>query len=171
MPRLLYSVPLTPQQATVDSCLCRRLLDTHRPSVAQSLVESLILFPGSWCTQGFVCALQESVCPVLWKFSNQIPLAFKVNFPGGSKSLCGIPRLRNLSWAPALSQQCENIFAIIVLQFIGCQLGGSVVGLTRLSGLLQPEPLPLQQATADPCFLRRCPKTQREVWLSLLWGP
>ena len=104
MPRLLYSEPLTPQQATVDSCLCRRLLDTHRPSMAQSLVESLILFPGSWCTQGFVCALQESVCPVLWKFSNQIPLAFKVNFPGGSKSLCRIPRLRNLSWAPALSQ-------------------------------------------------------------------
>ena len=136
MPRLLYSVPLTPQQVTVNSCLCWRLLDTHRPSVAQSLVGSLILFPGSWCTKGFVCALQESVCPVLWKFSNQIPLAFKVNFPGGSKSLCRIPRLRNLSWAPALLQQCENIFGIIVLQFIGCQLGGSTVGLTHLSGLL-----------------------------------
>ena len=26
------------------------------------------LFPGSWCTQGFVCALQESVSPVLCKF-------------------------------------------------------------------------------------------------------
>ena len=25
-------------------------------------------FPGSWCTQGFVCALQESVSPVLCKF-------------------------------------------------------------------------------------------------------
>ena len=30
MPTLLYSVPLTPQQATVDSCLCWRLLDTRR---------------------------------------------------------------------------------------------------------------------------------------------
>ena len=41
--------------------------------------------PFSWvlvCTR-FVCALQESVSPVLWKFCNQIPLASKVKFPGG----------------------------------------------------------------------------------------
>ena len=30
LPGLLYSVPLTPQQATVDPCLCWSLLDTHR---------------------------------------------------------------------------------------------------------------------------------------------
>ena len=29
---------------------------------------SLLLYPGSWCTQGFVCALQESVSPDLCKF-------------------------------------------------------------------------------------------------------
>ena len=28
----------------------------------------LLLSPGSWCTQGFVCALQESVSPFLCKF-------------------------------------------------------------------------------------------------------
>ena len=27
----------------------------------QSLVGSLLLYPGSWCTQGSVCALQESI--------------------------------------------------------------------------------------------------------------
>ena len=32
------------------------------------LVGSLLLSPGSWCTQGSVCALQESVSPVLCKF-------------------------------------------------------------------------------------------------------
>ena len=32
-----------------------------RASLAQSLMGSLLLSPGSWCTQGFVCALQESV--------------------------------------------------------------------------------------------------------------
>ena len=37
-------------------------------SLAQSLVGSLLLSPRSWCTQGFVCALQESVSPVLCKF-------------------------------------------------------------------------------------------------------
>ena len=51
-------------------------------SLAQSLVWTRFLSPGSWCTRGFVCALQESVSPVLWKFCNQIPLASKVKFPG-----------------------------------------------------------------------------------------
>ena len=37
-------------------------------SLDQSLVGSLLLSPGSWCPQGFVCALQESVFPVLCKF-------------------------------------------------------------------------------------------------------
>ena len=37
-------------------------------SLGQSLVGSLLLSPVSWCTQGFVCALQESVSPVLCKF-------------------------------------------------------------------------------------------------------
>ena len=37
-------------------------------SLGQSLVGSLLLSPGSWCSQGFVCALQESVSLVLCKF-------------------------------------------------------------------------------------------------------
>ena len=37
-------------------------------SLGQSLVGSLLLSPGSWCTQGCVCALQESVSLVLCKF-------------------------------------------------------------------------------------------------------
>ena len=41
---------------------------TLTASLDQSLVGSLLLSPGSWCTQGFVCALQESVSPVLCKF-------------------------------------------------------------------------------------------------------
>ena len=57
---------------------------------------SLFLSPGSWCTQSFVCTLQESVSPVLCKFCNQIPLASKVKFSGDSQSLCQIPRLGNL---------------------------------------------------------------------------
>ena len=36
--------------------------------LSQSLVGSLLLSSGSWCTQSFVCALQESVSPVLCKF-------------------------------------------------------------------------------------------------------
>ena len=40
---------------------------------------------------------------------------------------------------------------------------------SHLPGLLQPEPLSPQQATADPC--RRHSNTQKQFWLSLLWGP
>ena len=32
-----------------------------RASLGQSLVGSLLLSPGSWCVQGSVCALQESI--------------------------------------------------------------------------------------------------------------
>ena len=72
MPALFYSVPLTPLQATVAPHLHQQLLDTPRlleqASLAQSLlVGSLFLSPGSWCAQGFVCALQEDnsagICP------------------------------------------------------------------------------------------------------------
>ena len=54
-------------------------------SLGQSLVGSLLLSPGSWCTQGFVCALQESVSPVLCKFW---PFYGRVNGNLLSKGLC-----------------------------------------------------------------------------------
>ena len=50
-------------------------------SLAQSLVGTLFFFPLSWCTQGFVCALQESVSPVLWKF------VIRFHWPPKSNSL------------------------------------------------------------------------------------
>ena len=78
---------------------------------------------------GFVCALQESVSPVLCKFCNQIPLPSKVKLSGGSQSLCQIPRLGNLLWVLEISQQCENSSGIIVLQFVGHLLGGFREGL------------------------------------------
>ena len=78
--------------------------------------------PFSWVLlhTGFVCALQESISPVLWKLCNQIPLVFKVNFLGSSEALCWIPWLGNLLWALELSQQWEDFFGIIVL-LVGVQ--------------------------------------------------
>ena len=110
--------------------------------LAQPLVGSLLLSPGSWCAQGFVCAFEESVSPVLWKFGNQILLASKVKFPGGSQSLFQIPRLGNMLWGLELLQQCKNLFDLIVLQFVSCLPSGSMEAphKTRLPGLLQPEP-------------------------------
>ena len=67
--------------------------------LAQSLVMSLLIFPGSTCTRAFLFALQESLfLPFLWEFCNQILLSFKVKFPGDSHSVCWIPMLGHLIW-------------------------------------------------------------------------
>ena len=64
MHALSHSMLPTLQVATVNPW---RLLDTHG-QVSVSPVGSVLLSPGSWYTQVFVCALQESVSPVLCKF-------------------------------------------------------------------------------------------------------
>ena len=67
-PGLLHPEPLTLQQATTDPRLLSETPGHSQASLGQSLVGSLLLSPGPWFTQGFVCALQESVSPVLCKF-------------------------------------------------------------------------------------------------------
>ena len=54
-------------------------------------------------------------------FSEQyVPLLLLGNrFLGDSQSLCQIPRLGRLMWGLEPSQQCENFFDGIVLQFVG----------------------------------------------------
>ena len=82
-----------------DSCIqspwpCNRPLLTYTSTgdIRTQVWLSLCWFSGSCCAQGFVCALQNSVSPGLCKFCNQFPLTSKVKFPGGSQSLCQIPR-------------------------------------------------------------------------------
>ena len=58
---LLHSVPLTLHQATTDSTPLPETPGHSQASQGQSLVGSLLPSPGSWCIQGFVCALQESI--------------------------------------------------------------------------------------------------------------
>ena len=110
-----------------------KILNRTDASLAQSFEGSLLFSPGSLCTQDFVYAFKESVYPVLWNFFNQIPLAFKVKFSGGSQSLCEIPRLGSLLCALEALQHFDNFFGIIVLQFVGCLLGGSMMGLMATS--------------------------------------
>ena len=73
-----------------------------------------------------LCAprLESLFPPVLWKFDNQIPLAFKVRFPQDFQSLCQIPRLGSLMLGSEPPQWRENFFGIIVLQFVGQSPGG-----------------------------------------------
>ena len=71
-----HTGPLSAPDPAASHCWPTPLPETPRPSQAclgQCLVGSWLLSPGSWCTQGFVCALQESASPVLCKFYSQIP--------------------------------------------------------------------------------------------------
>ena len=122
----VFSAP-DPAAATVDPCLRWRLLDTPRqvwlsllrghcffllgPGAYKVLfVPSKILFPQS-------CGISVVKCQ--WPPES--------NSLGVLKSLCWIPRLGNLLWV------LENFFGIIVLQCVGCLLGGSMVGLMATS--------------------------------------
>ena len=101
-----HTAILSALKPAAGHCHPMPLLETpghSQASLGQSLVGSLLVSPGSWCAQDFVCSLQESVSPVLCKFCNQIPLASKVKFSGGSQSLFQIPRLGNLLWVLELS--------------------------------------------------------------------
>ena len=83
-----------------------------------------ITVPFPWvlvCTQFCFCPpiVESLFLPVLWKSCNQALLTFNVKFPGDSQSLSQIPRLQSLMWSLEPSQQWENFFDIIVLQFVG----------------------------------------------------
>ena len=73
--RLSYMNSLSFSNTWLSQCerlmtlnMTRSLKGPSWASLCQSLVGSLLLSPGSWYTQVFVCVLQESVSPVLCKF-------------------------------------------------------------------------------------------------------
>ena len=57
-------------------------------NLSQSLGGPLLLSPGSWCTQGFLCILQESVSLVLCKFAGSMVGLMATS----SKRVYAIPR-------------------------------------------------------------------------------
>ena len=66
-PRACIATLSAPNPAS-GHCQPAPLMETpghSQASLGQSLVESLLLSSGSCCAQGFVCAFQESVSPVL----------------------------------------------------------------------------------------------------------
>ena len=95
LPGLLYSVPRP----------CSRWLSTHASAGdswtltgKSGSLSSGVTAPFSWVLMHtrFCCVLPESVSAVLGKFYNQIPLVFKVRFPGGSP----------FAWSPGLEICC-----------------------------------------------------------------
>ena len=124
----LRTVVVIGPDRTAGHCPPTPPLETQhsQASLAQSLAESLLLSPG---------VHKVLLCPS------------KVCFPNGSQSFCWIPRLGNLLWALELLKQCKNFFGIIVLQFVGHQLGGSIVGLMITSSKrIMPRAVPPKSA-------------------------
>ena len=174
---ILLLVPLTLQQALLTHAFteCSQTLTGKSDSVSYRVTA-----PFSWFlvhTRFCFCPPSVSVSPVLWKFCNQIPLTFKIRFPGNSQSFCWIPRLRNLLWVLKPFQQWENLFDINVLQVVD-HLPGNDGDLfhedsrymLHLPGQLLPVPTFLYEATADPCLCMRPSDTHRRAWFSLLWA-
>ena len=146
-------------------------------SLAQSLMGSLILSPESWCTQGFVCALQEYLFPQSYGSS-----LIKSCWPSKPDSLGIIsPFVRFPGWEVSCGTYkfCNSV-RTLVFQFVSCLPGSSMVELMvtsfkrtyalHLLGLLLPEPLSPRQATADSFLHRRPASTQRQVWFSFFCG-
>ena len=76
-PAIGHCPPLPPQETPGHAQAC----------LGQSLVGSVLLSSGSWCTEGFVCAHQESVSPALCSS------AIKSHWPPVSNCL-GVPNER-----------------------------------------------------------------------------
>ena len=136
-------------------------------SLAQSLVGSLLLSPGSWHAQGFVCALQESVSQVPWMFCNKSQWPSKSNSLGILSPFAGSPDWESVVDPSTFATVWELLWynCSPVCGLSAWSLGG--IHTLRLPSLLEPEPLFPWQATADLCFCRRHSYTQRQVWLSL----
>ena len=88
------------------------------PTLAGSLGSvfcGVILSSGSWCAQDFVCAFQAwSLCS-----PQSCVRPSRSDSLGILRPFCQIPMLGSLMWGSELSQQWENFFSIIVLQFPG----------------------------------------------------
>ena len=171
LPGLLRSVPLTPRQATVDPWLRCGLSDARR-QVWDSLLRghcSLLLVPGAHRVHA-----PTVFPPVLWKFCNQIPLAFK-QIPWGfsaslldpqvGKSVVGPKHsvvVQELLWYDC-SAVCSSSAWWLFCRTNGKLLQEDLCGTPGLPGLLQPEPLSPRQVTADPCLRRKHSNTQSLV--------
>ena len=107
-------MPSTLQQATTNPRLRWRLLDTQA-SLGQSLLGSLLLSPGSWCTR-FCRALQESASPVPCKFwrlcggvNGDVLQEGLCHTPTQSLCTCSSPQLTYTSTGNAQTQFCVSL--------------------------------------------------------------
>ena len=150
----------TPRQATVDPSLHRRLLDTHsKPASVSCGVTSFLLGPGVHkvlfvpSKSLFPQSCGSSVIKSHWPpKSNSLGVLSPFAGPPGWGIWCG-------SWNFGNSAGTSLVHRSPVCGLFARWLYGGA-HMLRLSGLLQPDPLSVWQATADPCLFRRHSNTQ-----------
>ena len=117
-PRLLLPVPLFLWWAPVYPCFHRRPSNTSR-YFGISLLWGYYSFFLSLGAHNFFCvcvcppSLESLFSSVLWKSCDQIPLGFKVRFPGDCQCLCQIPRLGSLTWGSEPSQHWRTSLVLL----------------------------------------------------------
>ena len=181
LPGLLLSIPLTLWQATVGPCLCWRLPNTHREAWLSLLWGhcSFLLGPGAHMVLSFP---SKSLFP-----QSCGSFIIKSHWHSKSDSLeTPSPFARSQVWKPVVGPRTFAIAWELLWRNYSPVCGSSVRQLCSganggllqedlfhllcLPALLLPVFLSLWEATADPCLCRRPSHTQRQVWLSLLWG-
>ena len=141
-------------------------------SLGQSLVGSLLLSPGSWCTQGLFVSSKSlfpqfcgsSVIKSHWPpKSNSLGFSVPLLDPEVGKSVVG-PRTF-LTVQEFIWYNCSSVCGSSAWWLYGGVNGDLLQeGLCHTlgdPGLLHPKPLPLRQATADLYLCRRQTNTQR----------
>ena len=107
-----------------------------QPSLGQSPVGSLLLSPGSWCTQAFVCALQESVSPVLCRFwwlygevnGNPLKEGLCHTQVYWTQSPCSSPLLTHTSARDTQTQFWLSLWVLVCTRFVWA-LRASLAGM------------------------------------------
>ena len=178
MPPLLYSVFLTPQQATVDPCLCQRFLDTHRqvwfslwlghcsfllgPGVHKVLfVPPKSLFPQS-CGSSVIKPHWPPKSDSMWILSPLLDLQVGKSVVS-ARAFLTVPEFLWYNYSKVYGSSSWWLYG----GANGNLLQKSLCHMPCDPGLLQPEPLSPWQATADLYLCRRHSNTQRQVWLRL----
>ena len=109
LPGLLYSLPLICTGHCWPTPLSRTF-GHSQANLAQSFVGSVLLSPGSWCAQGFVCFLPESD-------GN----SDRLYFVGGSKSLQMVTAAMKLNFLFSGRKTMTNLDSILKNKTLLCQ--------------------------------------------------
>ena len=139
-----HTATLSAPDSAVGHCWPTPPPETHGhswASLGQSLVGSLLLSPGSWCTQVSVCALPESVSPVLFssvgsmvglmatssKRAYAIPRSTAPRAPAHEAVHCWLYLLRRHP-KTVLSQSVWGLWVLVRTRFVWA-LWASLVGM------------------------------------------